>query len=251
MSVKRFAGIPILAAAVLVVFTSTSCATKKFVRQTVDPVSQRVSELDKKAAEHDEAIHDLEQLASRANERAMTADSKAVAAARDAAAADEKAVTASREAGDARSAAETGIRRAAEVGAKVDNLENYEPVVSENVLFDFDRSDLTSEAKQVLDAAVAEVAGKKHYVIEVQGFTDTTGASQYNLELSRRRASAVVRYLTLQHNIPLYRIHTMGYGSENPVADNTTRTGRQENRRVEIRVFMADLGQATQVTGVR
>jgi outer membrane protein OmpA-like peptidoglycan-associated protein len=82
----------------------------------------------------------------------------------------------------------------------------------------------------------------KHYFIGVQGFTDSTGASAANIELSRRRAAAVVRYLTLDRKVPLFRVNTIGYGKESPAADNKTRDGRKQNRRVEVTLFTPDLG---------
>jgi outer membrane protein OmpA-like peptidoglycan-associated protein len=82
----------------------------------------------------------------------------------------------------------------------------------------------------------------KHYIVEVQGFTDSTGASAANVELSRRRAAAVVRYLTLDGKLPLYRVNTIGYGKASPAADNKTRDGRKQNRRVEVKLYTPDLG---------
>ena len=101
---------------------------------------------------------------------------------------------------------------------------------------------LREEAEAQLDAFAAKVASMKHYVIVVQGFTDSTGGSAVNLDLSRRRAAAVVRYLTLNGKIPLFRVNPMGYGKESPAADNKTRAGRKQNRRVEVRLFAPDLG---------
>jgi outer membrane protein OmpA-like peptidoglycan-associated protein len=110
------------------------------------------------------------------------------------------------------------------------------------VLFNLNQSELTSDAKAQLDAAVTKLSSMKHYVVEVQGFTDSTGDVATNLELSRRRAAAVVRYLTLDKKIPLYRVNTIGYGEESPAADNKTRDGRKQNRRVEVRFYAPDLG---------
>ena len=74
--------------------------------------------------------------------------------------------------------------------------------------------------------------------MEVQGFTDSTGNADKNLELSRKRADAVVQYLAVKHDIPLRRITTpMGYGSEKSVADDKTKEGREKNRRVEVRIL--------------
>ena len=82
----------------------------------------------------------------------------------------------------------------------------------------------------------------KHYIVEVQGFTDSIGATAANIELSRRRAAAVVRYLIVDCKIPLYRVNTLGYGKANPAADNKTRDGRKQNRRVEVKLYTPDLG---------
>jgi outer membrane protein OmpA-like peptidoglycan-associated protein len=76
----------------------------------------------------------------------------------------------------------------------------------------------------------------------VQGFTDATGSKNTNIALAQKRADEVVRYLTVNHNIPLRKIHVLGVGEENFVADNKTREGRKQNRRVEIKVFALDLG---------
>jgi OmpA-OmpF porin, OOP family len=79
----------------------------------------------------------------------------------------------------------------------------------------------------------------KGYVIEVSGYTDSTGSVDKNRRLSTARADAVVRYLAENHQIPLRRIITpFGYGETNAVADNTTREGRAQNRRVEVKILV-------------
>jgi outer membrane protein OmpA-like peptidoglycan-associated protein len=245
----------ICAVAITVSLAATGCATKKYVRNTIAPIERRVAGLDGKTTDHDGSIGELEKGVSLADERALSAGSRADAAAREAAKANEQAALAnrgvgeakaSRGAGEARSLAERGQNRTAEVartlGTRIENIDNYKLVGSEDVLFAFGRSDLSKEAQELLDAAVQKVSSMKHYVIEVQGFTDKTGPSRYNLELSRRRAASVVRYLTITHKLPLHRIYTMGYGSDRPTADNSTREGRMQNRRVELKFFAADLG---------
>jgi outer membrane protein OmpA-like peptidoglycan-associated protein len=236
----------ICAVAITVSLAATGCATKKYVRNTIAPIERRVAGLDGKTTDHDGSIGELEKGVSLADERALSAGSRADAAAREAAKANEQAALANRGVGEAKSLAERGQNRTAEVartlGSRIENIDNYKLVGSEDVLFAFGRSDLSKEAQELLDAAVQKVSSMKHYVIEVQGFTDKTGPSRYNLELSRRRAASVVRYLTITHKLPLHRIYTMGYGSDRPTADNSTREGRMQNRRVELKFFAADLG---------
>jgi len=76
-------------------------------------------------------------------------------------------------------------------------------------------------------------------MIEVAGHTDSTGSDAKNFRLSRARADAVVQYLAVQHKIPLRRFVTpMGYGRTESVADNTTAAGREQNRRVEVKMII-------------
>jgi len=76
-------------------------------------------------------------------------------------------------------------------------------------------------------------------VLEVTGYADATGNTERNRALSSRRADAVIRYMVENHQIPLRRIVTpYGFGESNPIADNKTREGRAENRRVEVKVLV-------------
>ena len=80
----------------------------------------------------------------------------------------------------------------------------------------------------------------KRFFIAVEGYTDSTGSKQYNEELSRKRADAVVNYLVAKHDIPIYRIHMIGLGEDKPADEGKNRAARAKNRRVEVKVFSAD-----------
>jgi outer membrane protein OmpA-like peptidoglycan-associated protein len=241
-----FAGIVALAS--VFALASTGCATKKHVRASIEPLAKRIEQLETKAGETDKSLVSLEQGVSRADERAKGADSRANEAAQDAARANERAARSGEQA-EAASRAATGAmthadKRATELDTRYDarirGLEDFEVVAAENRLFGFARSSLTPEAKQELDTLAAKMTALKRYVVEVQGFTDVTGSAEYNRELSRKRADEVVRYLTVEHDIPLHRVHMIGVGSDDPAADNKTNEGRKQNRRVEVKVYSAD-----------
>src|ERR1700704_3056175 len=98
---------------------------------------------------------------------------------------------------------------------------------------------LSPDSKTKLDQLATKALNAKGYVVEVSGFTDTTGSVERNRALSQRRADNVIRYLVESHNIPLRRIVTpYGYGESHPVAENTSRTGRAQNRRVEVKLLV-------------
>ncbi|HQR38882.1 MAG TPA: OmpA family protein [Blastocatellia bacterium] len=122
---------------------------------------------------------------------------------------------------------------------RISNLDNFDVSDHVSVLFAVSSAVLTPEAKQQLDAIVEKALASKGYVIEVAGYTDTTGRPAKNQVLSQQRADAVVRYLTGVRNIPLRRVITpTGYGSLKPVEPNTTAAGRGANRRVEVNLLI-------------
>ncbi|MGH9447236.1 MAG: OmpA family protein, partial [Terriglobia bacterium] len=97
-----------------------------------------------------------------------------------------------------------------------------------------------------LDQLIQQAKGLKHYAIQVQGYTDTSGPKGFNLQLSQRRAQAVVRYLTLNGDIPLVKVYSLGYGEAAPAVSNRTRKGRQQNRRVDVTIMVPQIpGQQT------
>jgi outer membrane protein OmpA-like peptidoglycan-associated protein len=234
-----------------VLLAATGCATKKHVRTSLEPLEKRVEQLENKAAQAEKSISGLEEGVSRADERARGADARAGQAAQEAERANaratksgEQAEEAAKSAASAMSAASAADQKtqqlASQMDARLRGLDSFDVAAEEVIQFGFGRSDLSDESRQILDALAAKMASLKRFEVEVQGFTDKSGTAEFNYELSRRRAQAVVHYLTVQHKVPLHRIHLLGVGSDLPVADNKTSAGRKQNRRVEVKVYSAD-----------
>ncbi len=109
-------------------------------------------------------------------------------------------------------------------------------IVLRGVQFDFDSSEIRSDAKPVLDRAVEMLGENGEVNVVVDGYTDSVGTDEYNLALSIRRAEAVYRYL-VNRGIAPERLRVQGFGEARPVASNDTDSGRAQNRRVELRVM--------------
>lgn len=230
--------IVMIGAVALIGLVGTGCATKKYVQTQIDPVTGRVIKVEKETADHKARIGTLETEVSQADEHAQDADKKAAAAAQEAAKAQQQVASARSELGDqingVRDDAQRKIGDVQKTQRDMDPA-NYKQVGQETVLFKFGKSQLTDEAKAKLDQMVQGLAKMAFYTIEVEGFTDTTGSANYNLRLSQERADAVVRYLTVDHQIPLRRIHVLGVGELKN--QERGRDARAQARRVEMRVF--------------
>ena len=123
---------------------------------------------------------------------------------------------------------------------RISALDDYVPQETAAVNFRTGSAVLNADAKTKLDEIATKALNAKGYVLEVTGFADSTGGTEMNRRLSQRRADAVIRYLVENHQIPLRRIVTpYGFGETNPVADNKTREGRTQNRRVEVKVLVS------------
>jgi outer membrane protein OmpA-like peptidoglycan-associated protein len=230
---------------------STGCATRRYVRNRTEPINQQVGELDKRSTDNARKIGELDDKTSReisrVGEKASAADARANDAARTAGDALTKGGQAMEQAQGARSMAENNMARTGQLEKYIDSYDNFQMSSSKTILFGFDKATLTDDAKKDLDDLAQSLSNAKKYVIEVQGFTDTTGPSNYNYGLSERRAATVVRYLTEKHNIPVYRVHTIGLGKDMPAQGAKGREGRKLSRRVEVKVYMRpDLPQTAQ-----
>ena len=109
---------------------------------------------------------------------------------------------------------------------------------NDKVTFPLNRSEVSDEAKQLIDEAIAPLKAENRGVFfEIEGHTDATGPEEYNQKLGEDRAMAVRNYLHDQHGIALNRMQVISYGETKPVADNKTKDGRAQNRRVVIKVL--------------
>jgi len=155
---------------------------------------------------------------------------------------DELAAVSNAARGGAKAAQETADAAVAGVNAtneRISALDDYEPQTVAAVNFRSGSSILSTDSKTKLDEIATKALNAKGYVLEVSGFADTNGSLERNRVLSQRRADAVIRYLVENHSIPLRRIVTpYGFGESNPVADNTSKDGRAQNRRVEIKLLV-------------
>lgn len=213
-------------------------ASKKHIKQQVDPVSGRVSELEEISRQHGARVKEIDER----TQAALRATLSQVEAA------EVKAIGAGHKANEAGLAADKAFASVGDVerrlGSRLENVENYRLVRTVQVGFKLSQTEMNATAREQLDALAAEIHGSKGYVLEVQGFADPRGSQQANLELSRQRAGAVVRYLSEKHEVPLFRMRTLGMGAANAVKDENGRLSNEKSRRVEIHVLRND---ATQV----
>jgi outer membrane protein OmpA-like peptidoglycan-associated protein len=122
---------------------------------------------------------------------------------------------------------------------RISAMDLYEAKQNIAVNFRVNSAVLSSEAKAALDEIAAQAKNEKGYLIQVTGYASADGGKMANRTLSERRADAVKRYLAENHDIPLHRmINPFGFGELKPVAENDTREGRKQNRRVEVAILI-------------
>jgi OOP family OmpA-OmpF porin len=246
-----------LAGAMALTVLSAGCATKKYVAQTVAPVETHVANVeskndaknadqDKTIAGQGQQITDLDRSLSQTKEKLSDTDAKAVSAGQAAQQAnmaaqqaDQAANRAQQSADGARTFADQGLTR---LERTIDAANKFQMVKSSTVLFAVNESKLTADGKKELDEFAKQADGLQRFMVEVQGFTDKTGSATTNEALSQARAAEVARYLANEHKIPVRSISMLGSGYAQPVADDKTREGRKQNRRVEIRLFVPEAG---------
>src|SRR5947209_10713147 len=199
-------------------FNEADLRVARSIESRVDPVENRVGTAENR-------ISDVEQ-----NSQKLSGQIDELAAVSNAARGGAKAAQ------DTADAALVGVNATNE---RISSLDDYQPQSSATILFRNGSAVLSDEAKAKLDDVANQALAAKGYVVEVSGFASSDGATELNRRLSQQRADNVIRYLVENHNLPLRRIVTpYGYGESNPVADNKTREGRAENRRVEVKVLV-------------
>lgn len=222
MHVRRI--VNMLAVGLVVVGTTTACASKKFVRTEVDAVGTRVETLSQSLETTQE---ETRQNAGRITQVDAKADQAGI-----------WAKEAQNAANTANSAATAAAAKAEAVEASTKRLV-YEVVISEDQgQFKFGSAALPPAVQARIDEMIADLkANPRGSYVEIEGHTDSSGDKMVNRRIGEARAEAVKRYLYETHQVPLHKMNVISWGEEKPVSPNKTRDGRAQNRRVVIRVL--------------
>jgi outer membrane protein OmpA-like peptidoglycan-associated protein len=176
-------------------------ASKQYVHRHLQAVQDRVTELDELTASNGKSIRDVD---SRAQQGIQLASAKVNMA-------DQHAQDAAAKAETANQTANTVNTRVATIESKVAGIDEYKSATQTEIRFRPGQTALSKQAKEALDQLASQLKDQRGYIVEVQGFS--SGQGQVAIANSRRVADAVVRYLVLNHEIPSYRIYTVGMGN--------------------------------------
>lgn len=222
---------------------TSGCATKKFVRSTVQDSSDKLSaRIETNESDTKELRDSVNQKVAGVDERVTGVDSKVSAldartnegftSVRN----DVKGVD--QRASEARNAADRAGTAVSALDEKFANRNMYGISAEQSVQFKFDSAKLDKQYMEMLDGVASTLATNPNAIVVLEGRTDATGNKDYNVKLGERRVEAVRRYLAVEKGVPVYRIHEISFGSDKPIAENNTRDGREKNRTVVMTVLV-------------
>jgi outer membrane protein OmpA-like peptidoglycan-associated protein len=205
-------------------------ANKKYVQRMTRPIQDRLNELEELTAANAASIKDVD---ARSQHGIQLASEKSSLA-------DQHASDASTRAQQAQIAAASTSSNVTTAEQMVGNLDLYKASAQTEIRFRPGETVLSKQAKDALDEMAAPLQGQRSYVIEVRGFSPGNGQSA--IAASQKIADSVVRYLVLSHNIPVYRIYTLGMGSAAAADDGEAKHGA----RVEVSLMKNNLASSAQ-----
>ena len=208
-------------------------ARKKYVQRQTAPIRDRINELDELTAANGKMIKDVD---SRAQQGIQLASAKANEA-------DQHAIDAGNKATAAQQTAQSAHTRLNTVEQVVTNIDQYQASTQTEIRFKAGQSVLSKNAKEALDEMATPLKTQRGYIIEVQGFS--AGHGQTAIANSQKMAESVVRYLVLNHEIPVYRIYLVGMGNAptQAAATGDAKPKRLTGGRVEISLLKNNLEQ--------
>ncbi|MGE5125546.1 MAG: OmpA family protein [Betaproteobacteria bacterium] len=205
--------VPLLAAGVAL--AAAGCAKKSYVQREVGEVNKKVDAVSQEVEKTQQRVQQTEVRIDQVDKSSQAGI------------------------GEAKSSAQAAMAKAevAEKAAKGKLI--YQVTLSnDKVRFPVNKALISDEAKAMIDEAVAPLVQENRGVyFEIEGHTDSTGSEEYNHTLGEQRAMAVRDYIAAKHGIALSRLNVISYGEDKPVADNKTKDGRAQNRRVVIRIL--------------
>lgn len=193
-------------------------ARKKWVKRQIDPINDRLSELDEVNAKNAQDIRDLDARAQAGIRKAQSA----------ADAANQLAMAANTEAENANSAAQNASNHVNQVNTTVAGLDQYKQATDIEIKFRGESPVLTSDSKAALDQLASSLTGHEGYILEMEAHSPQAGGA--GIQSSERLAEAVKRYLVSEHQIPVYRMHSVALGNEVEMASTATDPDQKPER---------------------
>ena len=205
--------VPLVAAGVALALAG--CAKKSYVTREVSEVSKKVDAVSQEVEKTQQRVQQNEVRLDQVDKNAQAGI------------------------GEAKGSAQQAMNRADQAYKTAQGKLIYQVTLSnDKVRFPVNKAEISDEAKAMIDEAVAPLVQQNRGVyFEIEGHTDATGSEAYNYRLGEQRAMAVRDYIAKKHGIGLNRLNVISYGKDKPVADNKTRDGRAQNRRVVLRIL--------------
>ncbi len=202
-------------------------ARKKWVQKRLDPINDRLSELDEVNAANARNIKDVDARAQAGISKAQsTADS-----------ANQAALAAGNQAQAANNTAQQASGHVDQLNTTVSGIDQYKAITDLSVTFRPGTSTLTADSKEKLDQLAAGLTGRQGYILEMESHSPASGS--IGLQNSQRMADSVKRYLVEEHQIPVYRLHSVALGNAQiaTASDDTTKPERIRTSTVHIRLM--------------
>jgi len=224
----------------------SGCATKKFVRTTVQTSSDALSaRIDTTEGEIKEVRDDLDKkvtaVDTKYDQRVNALDAKTTEGFTkvngDVNTVKGQVTAVDTKAGQAQTAADRAGSNVTALDQRFQNRNQYDTNSEKTIQFKFDSARIDKTYTSVLDEVAAALTQSANAILVLEGRTDSTGDKDYNVRLGERRIEAVRHYLAVEKGVPVYKIHEVSFGAEKPVAENKTKDGREKNRAVTLTVM--------------
>lgn len=204
-------------------------ARKKWVKKQIDPLNDRLNELDQVNARNAQQIKDVDQRAQAGIHQAQsTAD-----------AANQAATAAGQQAQNANNSAQQASNHVSKIGDTVNGLDQYHQVTDFEVKFRPGTATLTADSKDELDKLAASLTGRDGYILEMDA--QAPGNGSVGIQSSQRLAEVVERYLVTDHQIPIYRMHSVALGNmqvaSNDQSEDNAHPEHVRTRSVHVRLM--------------
>jgi outer membrane protein OmpA-like peptidoglycan-associated protein len=217
---------------------TSGCATKGYVRTEVgtsaSEISARMDEKDRSLQEGIDAnsgqIGELSGVTRDHSQQIAGLDSGLRST-------DGKATEAMNVGRGAKTTADQAVGQVTQLDTEFRNRNRYTMVQEQSVLFAFGSATVDQESHATLDGVAQAIKESPDTILVLEGRTDSTGDDTYNIMLGEKRLDAVVRYLVVEQEVPMQKIHKMSFGEARPVTSNETSEGRAQNRAVVMRLM--------------